>query len=374
MWIQSLFLALLVVIFLQGRYFPRRNFKSLRYRRYFTPDVLNEGESTTLVEHISNARLLPIPWVRVEAQLSPYLLFGQNPEKQKKIEHGQQDKYRQFHRSMFTLPAYTTITRKHPVTASRRGYYAVPSVTMTTGDILGIGEQRSQDFPTDTVLTVYPQLIPIEDLFNIRSSFTGDIVVRRWIMDDPFYIRGVREYQPTDPQNRVNWKATAKTGQLQVHNYDYTSDVRLKIILNIDTHENQWSVTTDEGSAEHSISIAASVAQYALDNGIETGLATNAKYVDAPELPVRLDPCTGDAQLEAVMLALAKLTLPRRITFQTLLKEEYDAGVTGCDYLVITAYTNPEINEALDKLRDAGNNVEVLLAEPTQKEAPHAAD
>ena len=65
MWIQSLFLALLIVIFLQGRYFPCRNFKSLRYRRYFTPNVLTEGESTTLVEHISNARLLPIPWVRV---------------------------------------------------------------------------------------------------------------------------------------------------------------------------------------------------------------------------------------------------------------------------------------------------------------------
>ena len=312
--------------------------------------------------------------MRVEAQLSPYLLFGHNPETTVKGQFGQKDKYRQFHRSLFTLPAYTTITRRHPVVASHRGYYAVPSVTMTTGDILGIGEQRSQDFPTDTVLTVYPQLLSPEELFRIRSSFSGDIVVRRWIMDDPFYIRGVREYQPTDPQNRVNWKATAKTGQLQVHNYDYTSDVRLKIILNIDTHENQWSVTTDEGCAERAISIAASLAQYALDNGVETGLCSGGKYVDDPELPVRLEPCTGDAQLESIMLALAKLTLLRRVTFHTLLQQEYDAGTSGMDYLVITAFTNPEIDEVLSRLRDAGNNVEVLRVELTAEEDNHAAD
>ena len=96
--------------------------------------------------------------------------------------------------------------------------------------------------------------------------------------------------------------------------------------------------------------------------------------MDDPELPVKLEPCTGDAQLESVMLALTKLTLLRRITFHTLLKEEYDAGITGCDYLVITAFTNREIDEALDKLRDAGNNVELLRVEPTQKEAQHAAD
>lgn len=371
MWIQSLFLALLIVIFLQGRYFPRCNFKSLRYRRYFTPDIITEGESTTLVEHISNARLLPIPWVRVEAQLSPYLIFGSgtaNPDAVKP------DKYRQFHRSMFTLPAYTTITRRHNVTVPHRGYYAVPSVTMTTGDILGIGDRRSQDFETNTVLTVYPQLIPIEDLFRIRSSFTGDIVVRRWIIDDPFHIRGVREYQPTDPQNRVNWKATAKTGQLQVHNYDYTADVRLMILLNVDTDENQWSVTTDEPCAERAISIAASIAQYALENGVETGFGANGKYIDDPESPMRLDPCSGDSQLQTILLTLAKLTLLRRVTFHTFLKEEYDSGVTGMDYLVISAYTNEEIDDALQKLRDAGNNVETLTVERTPKEELHAAD
>ena len=77
MWIQSLFLALLLVILFQSRYFPARNFKSLRYRRRFIPDVANVGETVTLVEEIGNARLLPIPWLQVEAAVSPDLVFGQ---------------------------------------------------------------------------------------------------------------------------------------------------------------------------------------------------------------------------------------------------------------------------------------------------------
>ena len=366
MWIQSLFLALLIVIILQGRYFPRRNFKSLRYRRYFTPDIISEGDTTTLVEHIENARLLPIPWVRVEAQLSPYLLFGKSAQVP--------DKHRQFHRSMFTLSPYSTITRRHTVTCPRRGYYAIPSVSMTTGDILGIGERKSMDFQTDTALTVYPQIVPIDDIFHIQNSFTGDIVVRRWIVEDPFYIRGVREYRPGDPQKSINWKATAKTGAMQVHNYDYTADVRLLLLLNVDTHENQWSITTDEPCVERAIQYAASIAQYSLDNGIETGLASNGKYVDDPEAPVWLKPCTGSEQLSSILMTLAKLSFWRRVTFHTLLKETYDAGLSACDILVITAFTDDEIEEGLHKLRDAGNNVEVLTVEHTPEEELHAAD
>lgn len=374
MWVQSLFLALLVVFFLQAKYLPRTTFKAIKYRRYFTPDVISAGETTTLVEEISNTRLLPVPWLRIEAQLSPNLIFGKNGQTKFDPNAAVPDKYRQFHRSMFTLPPYTTISRRHTVFVPRRGYYAIPTVAMTTGDVLGIGEQKSRDVPTDTALTVYPELVDIGDVFSMRSSFTGDIVVRRWIVDDPFFIRGVREYQPTDPQNRVNWKATAKTGSLQVHNYDYTSDVRLMIFVNVDTAANQWSITTDEPCAERGISYAASIAQYALDNGVETGLCSNGKYIDDPETPVRLSPCTGDEQLQSILLTLSKLNLWRRVTFQTLLKEEYDSGLTGCDILILSAYTTEDIDAEIERLRSAGNHVEVLTIPATQKEDSHAAD
>ncbi|MBR6747894.1 MAG: DUF58 domain-containing protein [Clostridia bacterium] len=359
MWVQSLFIALFIVIILQGVYFSKRNFKSIRYRRHFTPNEANVGETVTLVEHIENTRLLPIPWVRVEASISSDLIIGRSKSK---------DKLRQFHRSMFALPPYSTITRRHPVYCSHRGYYHIPTVSLTTGDVLGISDRKSRDIPTDTTLLVYPNIVPIEDIFSIRNSFTGDVVVRRWIVEDPFLIKGVRDYASGDPQNHINWKATARVGRLQVHNYDYSADVRLMIMLNVETEDGQWTVTRDPECVEREISYAASIAQYALENGVETGFSTNGKYIDDPETQVRLTPYTSAEQLNSLLLALAKLTHNRRQTFQKLLEMEADEGLTGCDILIISAYTCEEIDEQVERLRGLGNAVEFLMVEPTPPE------
>lgn len=358
MWITSLFLALLIVVLLQGWYFPKYNFKSLHYRRYFTPDTVNEGESTTLVEKIENSRLLPLPWVQVEALISSDLVLGKE-----KHENGKKG-LRQFQRSLFTIPPFTTITRTHTVQCPKRGYYRIESVSVTTGDILGLTSRKSKDYPTDTALTVFPTLLPIEDIFNIRNSFTGDIVVRRWIVEDPFYIRGVRDYQASDPMNHINWKATARAGSLQVHQYDYTADTRLLLMLNVETEENQWGNTTDEACVERAISIAASIAQYAVDNGIEIGFMTNAKASDDPEEELSLEPQSGAGQLNDLMHMMARMTTRRRCTFKTML-ERQTATVSGCDILVIAAFTSEELEEQFDRLRASGNAVEQLTVERT---------
>ena len=231
---------------------------------------------------------------------------------------------------------------------------------MTTGDILGLSGNQTVDIPTDTTLVVYPKLVDISDIFALRSSFQGDIVVRRWIVDDPFMIRGVREYAPTDPQNRINWKATAKTGVLQVHDFDYTSDIRLMILLNVDTHENQWTITSDEPCAERGITYAASICQHAVDNGIEVGFASNGKYVDNKEEDVFCEAGGGMDQMERIMLALAKLSLWRKYSFATMIDRLLSTGLTGRDILIISAYTDENIDLAIHKLREAGNNVEIL--------------
>jgi len=356
MWVQGLFIALLIVLVLQSLYFSRRNFKSIRYRRYFSPNEANEGETVTLVEHIENTRLMPIPWVQIESQLGSELLIGRSKERRM---------LRQFHRSLFALPPYSTVTRRHPVTCTKRGFYYVPSATLTTGDMLGIANRKSRDIVTDTTLTVYPTIADIEDVFRLRNSFSGDIVVRRWIMEDPFLIKGVRDYVSGDPQNHINWKATARVGHLQVHNYDFSSDLRLMLVLNIETEDGQWSVTRDPGCVEREISYAASIAQYALDNGIEVGFTTNGMYVDEPETPVYLPPFSSAEQLSSILLALAKLTIQRSKLFQNMLEDLADSGMSGYDIVLITAYTCAGIEEQAQRLRDQGNSVEFLMVDPT---------
>ena len=355
MWIQRLFLALILIALVQSWFFGKYGFKNVSYRRWFKPNVATQGDTVTLYEEIRNVKLLPIPWVKIEAETSADLVFGKQG---KEFDNAKKEK--SFHRSVFSLPPYTTITREHKVYCARRGYYHVKSVALTTGDILGLSPNKSKDIPTDTLLVVYPQLVDISDVFALRSSFQGDIVVRRWIVEDPFMIRGVREYAPTDPQNRINWKATAKTGVMQVHDFDYTSDVRLMILLNVDTHENQWTITSDEPCAERGISIAASVCQYAIDNGIEVGFASNGSYVDNKEEDAYCEAGGGMDQMETIMRALARLSLWRKYSFATMIDRLLSDDITARDILIISAYTDENIDLGIQKLRDAGNNVEVL--------------
>ena len=324
MWIVTLFFSLILVAVLQMWIFSRFGFKRLTYRRWFTPNVVNEGDTVTMSETIRNEKLLPLPWVRIEAGISTNLVFGtqQNTAAasdtaQETLQTSSQAGARQYHRSIFSLGPYSTVTRRHKVTCPRRGYYHIKSVAITAGDLLGLGKNRTREMETDSLVVVYPKTIPVSDILNDKSSFTGDVVVRRWIVEDPFMIRGVRAYTGAEPYNRINWKATAKTGELQVHDFDFTSDIRLMIVVNIDASAEQWGAALDEDRAEHALSLAASVAQYAIENGVETGFSTNARILDDQESIAYIEPRSGGTQITEIFETIAKLSLARVISFGT---------------------------------------------------------
>ena len=56
MWIVTLFFSLILVAVLQMWIFSRFGFKRLTYRRWFTPNVVNEGDTVTMSETIRNEK------------------------------------------------------------------------------------------------------------------------------------------------------------------------------------------------------------------------------------------------------------------------------------------------------------------------------
>lgn len=376
MWIISFFFALILVALFQVWIFSRFSLRRLSYRRKFTPNAVNAGDTVTMIETIRNEKLLPLPWIRIEAGISSNLLFGRqsvthgNTQEDSQVavsdtsalalQNTVQTGARQYHRSVFSLGPYSSVTRRHKVTCPRRGYYHIKSVAVTAGDLLGLGKNRTREIETDSLVVVYPATIPIEDILNNKNSFTGDIVVRRWIVDDPFMIRGVRNYTGSEPYNRINWKATAKTGALQVHEFDYTSDIRLLILLNIDVSAEQWGAVTDEACAERALSLAASVAQYAIENGVETGFATNARILDDMETVTYIEPQSGATQITEIFDTIAKLSLNRVVSFGSMLQSISARGLSNLDFLLITSYTDESIERQIDAIRTAGNHVEIL--------------
>ncbi len=352
----------LIVIYIQGQIYRRYGLKHIRYTRYFNLPAVYEGDEVELVEEIANEKLLPVPVLTLESMLHAGLQF----RKQFNLEINDGEYY-QNHRSYFSLRPYVQITRRHSIRCVKRGYYALNSASLSCADVLGLGSATAT-VRIDAKLLVYPKLVPIEDIPLPSHSWLGDVVVRRWIIDDPFMISGVREYRYGDALNHVNWKATARTGTLQVHNKDYTADHRFMIYLNFDVSKEMWNAVSDPELIERGISYAASIAQYALSRGIETGFACNGQLSDDPKRPVRVRPHNGSGQFTLLLETMAKLAIVRSGSLETLLQEEISEGTTNTDFLFICAYLSDAERQLVDRLVQNGNAAEMLWLHPERHE------
>ena len=67
-----IFVAAFIII-LQGFIFKKYGLKKIRYTRYFNVPAVFEGQEVEMVEVISNEKLLPVPWLRVESKISAFL-------------------------------------------------------------------------------------------------------------------------------------------------------------------------------------------------------------------------------------------------------------------------------------------------------------
>jgi uncharacterized protein (DUF58 family) len=310
-----------------------------------------------LIERIANRHIIPVPWLRLESLIHSGLKF----HSQTNLDISDGSMF-QNHKSFFSLMPFTQITRRHRLVCARRGCYRLNTASLTLGDLLGI-YKNTLKLSLDVELLVYPK--PAElDPFSLPShSWQGDITVRRWIVEDPFMIVGAREYRYGDSLKGVNWKATARSGKLQVHQLDYTADHRLMILLNVEDHEKMWSQVNDSGLFERGISYAAAIAGQSIDQGMETGLGTNAYLIDGPKDPIYIEPRNGPSHMTFLLETMAKLVVGRSIPFDTLLEQIAATGTSNLDIIIISAYVSDKMNPPIEQLRLNGNAVQLFLLE-----------
>lgn len=332
--------------------YQRNALTAVSYSRYFSTKVAYEGDSIEMVEEIVNAKLLPLPWLRLESSIARGLEFGR--QENLGIHTGE---IYQNHISLFYLRAYRHIKRRHLVTCERRGLYRLESVTMTTGDLFGLSS-KVKTFPLQLELLVYPVLLDLSELPLPIHSWLGELAVKRWIVEDPFLTAGIREYSSGDSMGLVNWKATARTGMMQVHKKDYTADSRLVLCLNIEISDSMWRTVTDSERIEHGIRYAATVAEYALKHGIDVRLICNGRLEEGEgREPVITGAVSG---LEELLEILARLTLDRALPMSRLLELEAEKGNNDSDFLIISCHRGPELQLAAQQLMQRGNGVEWL--------------
>lgn len=345
-----LLLVLLAVGAIQSFIFGKFNFRGLKYTRYFSKKSVYEGETVELVEQIVNRKILPVPWLRVESRISPDLRFQSANEERETSED------EQYHKSVFYLGPYSRVTRRHKIKCLHRGDYRLTTVGVTSGDLVNFGSVTKQ-LDVSAHLLVYPRLLSEDEMDLPSRKWQGDVIVKRWIMPDPFLVGGLREYRTGDPMRAVHWGASARTGKLQVKTFDYTADPKLLVVLNIQMQEHQWSETMryEQKVIEYGISLAATLITHAISAGVEAGFACNGQLSIRPEEPVVIPPVLASAQAEQLLSAMAELQILRARNFPTFLEEL--SAFQDMDILILTAYDSELIEQGINALRMRGNSV-----------------
>jgi len=351
MWVFRLIIAALFVAMVEAYLTARYSLSRVSLERSFDTRHAACGQEIHMIERISNNKILPVPCLKVESRIDRSLQFGRMQDLNV-LDN-------MFHVSVFCLMPFTRIIRTHTVKCVKRGYYRLTGAFLTARSITG-SVSLTGDIKTDAEVYVFPQLLQFHELNLLSHSWQGDMIVRRWILEDPFVRAGVREYTSSDPMKNINWKASARSGILQVNRYEPTARHNLMIVLNVETSLDQWSVTKEPERVEYGISVAATVFDYAFKNSLEAGFACNGYLKEKDKEYVHVSPAAGKNHETGIMECLARLVADRSVTFHTLLDRELERHPCNTDYLLITAVVSEEMENKIRRLRNMGNAVEIL--------------
>jgi uncharacterized protein (DUF58 family) len=245
-----------------------------------------------------------------------------------------------------------------------RGEFTLGPMTVIGGDPFGFFQMTRRIAATSDIL-VYPLSAPIYDFAPPAGLQSGGDARRQRTHYVTTNAAGVRDYAPGDSYNRIHWKSSARRDKLLVKEFelDPVADVWVLLDLSITAlYERPYSVEgvremfIPPSSAEYSIAVAASLAEYFLVKERALGLAAYTPR------RVVLQPDRGVRQLARVLETLARARPESETTFAQLLATESAHLGRGATAVLITADPNEAwISEAHMLARRGVRTVAVVV-------------
>ncbi len=342
-----------VVLLIGGisRFWSRHLFDRVSLRRDLAERRVFIGETVPLAIELENRKALPLPWFEWRLALAdPLEVEGESlaahavPGLSWLVRRGAIGWYERRNWRVTLKPA-------------DRGYHQVGPATIASADLLGVFPGHLDDERVDHLL-VFPRVYTMEDLGLPADRPFGERKGGSRIFEDPLRIAGLREYRPGDPLRRIDWKATARTGDLTSRVYEPSATQQLYIALNIDTMHHVWEgYLKDE--LERTVSVAASVAVWAAGQRYAVGLLANGSYPDA-DRPIRLAPSRARDQLTRILEALAVIQPLTMGDLAGAILREAARIPAGSTVVVVASLVPGSLAGVLSRLAGEGHQVFVL--------------
>ena len=305
------------------------------YERRLGASRATWGEDVWLTVRVTNRKLLPLTWLQVEDQVPARLDIERAT-----ITHGPRQSLA-YLTSLLSMLPYEQVVRRYRVRCRQRGLFEFGPSRLVSGDLLARSSRSTRNEKVDPLL-IYPKLLDLIVAPPRSRRMVGRRAADRLIVTDPSRTVGVRRYQTGDPLRHVEWRASARSQELLVRVFEPTTDLALAVFLDfLVPGFGAGNLYPDQ--LEFVISVAASLARWALDRRFRVGLVGNGSGLGVGG--VRVPVGDGPEQLVHILEALA-LATPfawQRTPIARLLASEapglpYETSVT-----VVTAKLDDEL-------------------------------
>ncbi len=329
--------------YLLGQLWSRRALAAVRYQRRFTRHVFF-GETISIRLNIKNIGWLPVIWLRIHESL-PVELAISNPVKQ-----------------VFSMGAFSAQQFEYALVGRKRGFYRIGPASLYSGEPFGLVEGLQAKSDLD-YLTVFPKIVPMRRLELPSRTPLGEIRYRVPFFEDPSRVVGKRDYVGGDSFRRVDWKATASTGRMQVKVYESSISLETAIFLNLNARDYDRRSRFD--ATELAITAAASLASWGISQKQAVGLYTNglnpwSSDKRSPNLPPR----KGRGQLLRILESMAKLKFGDTEPVDDMIRQKSVHLSWGTTLVLVTGEMEDTVYDVLFQSQRRGLGVVIVLVGP----------
>lgn len=329
----------LLLFILQREVYSRLWYRNLHVDIRFEKNHIFQGETSTLAEVIENRKRLPLSMLKVKFKTDRHLIFDS--------EKGSLTTDQFYRNDIFRIGGGERVTRTLRFMGGRRGYYTIDGASLVASDLL-LTSMFLADMPIKAEIYVYPKPCDNEEFRRSLTRLNGEVLASRHLLEDPFEYRGIREYQPFDPMRSVNWKATAKTGDLKVNQKNYTSLKSIRVFFNVQDD----GIMKKAECVEETLRIVAGLSTFFLSQGIQVACYGNGVDI-LTERYVSIEAKAGEGHIDSIYRSLARLDLENpTVNFCETFEEKLfsHAGDT------ITCFVSPnQYDDYLSLLERFGN-------------------
>ncbi len=321
------------------------------YDRVLSENRVFVGETVDLITRISNRKLLPLAWIKIDDQIPTFIIPNNKDVSPSHIPNVG------YLTERASLSAFERARWTYQIPCKQRGFYNLGPARLKSGDLFGLFERERINPHTDRLI-VYPRIRSMEEWGLPPKDPIGEVKTRAQIFDDATRPRGVRDYFPEDAPKHIHWRATARVGKLQVKLYDPTISYQWILFVNVASFRQAWQGINSE-LLERVISLAASLANFGIEKRYAVGMIANGSWPESDQR-LKILPSRDPEHLRHILEALAAVTAFVTTPIEMTLRNEAARLPWGATFVVITGIVTDELIAEMLTLRQVGRRLSLI--------------